>query len=112
LKRSLVALTALVLAGCTTSPAPVVFLNTPEMEESGRGPVGLINGKPCEIKSLTTVSEVPYAKYVRAKREDRILVEEDHGEYVYYAIQEQRSVHFDDASAIVDMNARYKSRRP
>ncbi|MBT3291346.1 MAG: hypothetical protein HN380_28640 [Victivallales bacterium] len=112
MKRPLLALIALVLAGCATSPAPILFWNIPEDEAAGGGPVGLINGQPYQVKTITTVSEAPHAKYVRAKGEGRILDEEDHGDYVYYAIQERRSIHFDNASAIVDVISRYKSKRP
>ena len=112
MKRPVLALIALVLAGCATGPAPVLFLNLPEDEAAGTGPVGLINGQPYQVKTMTTVSEAPHAKYLRAKGEGRILAEEDHGDYVYYAVQEQRSIHFDNASAIIDVSARYKSKRP
>ncbi len=93
-------ITVLILAGCTTHKSrTITFLGLPETETSGRGPVGLINGQSCRIHDVTAVSETTYEQYQSAKRAGRIFAEEAHGDYVYYAIKEQRDARFDNALA-------------
>ncbi len=102
-----------VLMGCTTSgKSSFAFLGVPESEASDQGPVGLINGKPCQIKNVTAVSETTYQQYESSKQQGRIFVEEVHGDYIYYAIKEQRDVRFDNASAWVEVIERFKTRKP
>ena len=114
MRRTLAVSVATLLVGCALRPQPgaVWFLGVPEAAEGGTGPVGLINGQPCQVRTVTTVSEVPWADYVRAKRQSRITQEEIHGDYVYFAVEEQRDVPFDDATALVGVVARFKSRCP
>ncbi len=101
------------LAGCTTpQPSSVSFLGVPESESSDQGPVGLINGKVCQIKNVTAVSETTYQHYLSTKQAGRIFAEEAHGNYVYFAVKEQRDVRFDNASAWVEVLERYKAKKP
>ncbi len=114
MNRLLVVCAACLLAGCSTPAGSesISFLGIPESQQSDKGPVGLINGQPCQVKTVTAVSEVPYRQYAQAKREGRVFTEETHGEYVYYAVKEQRDIRFDNASAWVDVIERFKSRKP
>ena len=49
------------VAGCVTQRTDsVAFLEIPETESSDQGPVGLINGKPCQIKQVSAVHEATY----------------------------------------------------
>ncbi len=106
-------LVAALLAGCTTSkPDSFSFLGVPEAESSDRGPGGLINGKPCQIKNVSPVSETSYQNYLSQKQAGRIFAEERRGDYVYYAVKEQRDVRFDNASAWVDVIERFKAKKP
>jgi hypothetical protein len=72
----------------------------------------LINGQPCQVKTVTAVSQVPFEEYAHAKREGRIFAEETQGDYVYWAIKQQRDVRFDNASALIDVIERFKCKRP
>ncbi len=101
------------VAGCTTHrPDPVPFLGIPEAESSDQGPVGLINGQPCQIKNVTAVSETTYREYQTAKQAGRVFAEETHGNIVYYAVKEYRDVRFDNASAWVEVIERFKAKKP
>ena len=113
-KRFSVGLLAVwILAGCVTrEPGSVVFLGIPESETSGRGPVGLTNGQPCRVDTVTAVTEATYEQYQSAKRAGRIFAQESHGDYVYYAIKERRDVQFDNASASVEVVERFKAKKP
>ncbi len=105
---------ALCLAtGCATcQTGSVAFLGIPENESSNRGPVGLINGLPCQIKDVSAVRETTYQEYQTAKQSGRLFAEEIHGDTVYYAIKQQRDVHFDNASALFDEIERFKAKKP
>ncbi len=106
-------MTVLILTGCTTDrPRAITFLGVPESETSGEGPVGLINGQPRRINTITAVSETTYQQYQSAKQAGRIFAEATQGDYVYYAIKEQRDVRFDNASASVVVTERFKAKRP
>ena len=100
------------LAGCAGRGRPFAFLGIPETESSGKGPVGLIAGKPCRVNNVTPVSEVPYEDYQAAGRNGRIFAEQRHGGYVYYAVKEQRDVPFDNASAWLEVIERFKAKLP
>jgi hypothetical protein len=101
------------VVGCTTHrTGSVAFLGIPETESSDRGPVGLINGQPCQIKNVSAVSETTYPEYQTAKRAGRVFAEETHGAAVYYAIKENRDVRFDNASAWVEVIERFKAKKP
>ena len=102
-----------VAVGCKPQHAgSVTFLGIPENQTSDKGPVGLINGQPCQIKNVSTVSETTFQEYLIAKKAGRVLAEEIHGNVVYYAIKENRDVRFDNASAWVEVIARFKARQP
>jgi hypothetical protein len=106
-------LTLCVVAGCATHRADsFTFLGIPETESSDQGPVGLINGKPCQIRNVTAVSETTYQEYQTAKQAGRVFAEETHDGCVYYAIKEQRDVRFDNASAWVEVIERFKAKKP
>ncbi len=101
------------LTSCTSPQnSSFVFLGIPESESSDRGPVGLINGKPCQVKNVTAVSETTYQQYELSKQAGRIFAEEAHGDYVYYAVKQQRDVRFDNASAWVEVIERFKAKKP
>ncbi len=101
------------LVGCAThKPGSVTFLGIPETETSHQGPVGLIHGQPSQVKNVTAVSETSYQHYLSAKQAGRIFAEETHGDYVYYAIKQQRDVRFDNASAWVEVLERFKAKKP
>jgi len=100
-------------AGCAVHRTDsVVFLGIPETESSDQGPVGLINGQPCQIKNVSAVSETTYQEYQTAKQAGRVFAEEMHGSTVYYAIKEHRDVRFDNASAWVEVIERFKAKVP
>ena len=105
---------ACAFVGCGTParPEPVSFLGIPESQASDRGPVGLIKGQPCRVPTVTAVSEVPYDEYAQAKHEGRVIAEETHGDHVYWAVEVERCVRFDNASAMVFVRERFKSRKP
>ncbi len=111
--RFLIILAVCAFTGCVANHGsePVVFLGIPESQQSDQGPVGLINGQPSQIKNVTAVSEVPYEQYKRAQLAGRVFVEETHGDYVYFAIQEQRDIQFDNASAWIDVIERFKAKK-
>ena len=113
-RAQIVSMLALCLiAGCATHRTDVVvFLGIPESESSDRGPVGLINGQPCQIKNVSAVSETTYQEYERAKLAGKVLAEETHGSSVYFAIKENRDVRFDNASAWVEVIERFKTKGP
>jgi hypothetical protein len=101
------------VAGCATHRLDsVAFLGIPEAESSGRGPVGLSNGQPCQIKNVSAVSETTYQEYLKAKAAGKVFAEETHGDTVYFAIKENRDVRFDNASAWVEMIERFKAKKP
>lgn len=106
-------LAAGILAGCATpKTGSFAFLGIPESESSDRGPVGLINGKPCQVRDVTPVSETTYQQYEVSRRAGRIFAEVTRGDYIYYAIKVQRDVRFDNASAWVEVVERFKARKP
>lgn len=101
------------VVGCKTHQAGLVsFLGIPEQQSSDTGPVGLINGQPCQIKNVSAVTETTFQEYQKVKQEGRIFAEETHGESVYYAVKENRDVRFDNASAWVEVIERFKTRKP
>ena len=102
-----------VSTGCAAHHSqPFAFLGIPETESSDQGPVGLVNGQPCQIKNVSAVSETTYQEYLAAKQAGRVFVEETHGGYVYYAIKSQKDVRFDNASAWVEVIERFKAKKP
>lgn len=106
-------LTVWVLAGCTfDKTGPIAFLGIPESETSGRGPVGLINGQPRRVDTVTAVTEATYEQYQSAKRAGRIFAQESHGDYVYYAIKQRCDIQFDNASTSVEVVERFKAKKP
>jgi hypothetical protein len=101
------------ICGCATPGGDAfVFLGIPENQTSDEGPVGLIGGAACQIKTVTAVSEAPYADYEEAKREGEIVAEAHHAGCVYYAVKQCRCVQFDNASAMVEVLERRKAREP
>ena len=100
-------------AGCATPQAEsVTFLGIPETESSGQGPVGLINGKLCQIHNMSAVRETTYQEYQTAKQAGRVYAEETHGTTVYFAIKESRDVPFDNATAWVEVIERFRAEKP
>lgn len=89
---------------------PYTFLGIAEDEQSNEGPVGLIGGKAIQVSNVSKVQEVPYAEYTRALESSRIVAEERHEGFVYWAVKEQRDVPFANATAWVTVLERFKSR--
>ena len=114
MNRAFIVFIACAFAGCgtPTRPEPVSFLGIPESQASDRGPVGLIKGQACRVPTVTAVSEVPYEEYAQAKREGRVTAEETHGDHVYWAVEVERCVRFDNASMMVFVTERFKSKKP
>lgn len=101
------------LCGCaSTGDESFAFLGVPENESSKEGPVGLIGGSACRVDNVTQVMEARYEDYEDAKREGQVFAEERRGGYVYYAVKMQRDVHFDNASAMVEVLERWKAKEP
>lgn len=86
------------------------FLGIAEDETSGEGPVGLIDGQPIRVNSVSKVREVSREDYLSAKAANRLVAEEEHAGYVYWAVKEDRDVPFENATAWVTVLERYKSR--
>lgn len=86
------------------------FLGFAEDETSGEGPVGLIGGRSIQVSNVSKVQEVPYSEYKRAAEESKVVAEEQHGGYVYWAVREERDVRFENATAWVTVLERFKSR--
>jgi hypothetical protein len=63
---------------------PRVFMGVPEHEER-KAPAG--------VTTVTEVKTPGYETYLRLKAEGRITHEERLGDYVYYAVEEDRCVH-------------------
>ena len=100
-------------AGCMTEQGDTVtFLGISDNQSSDKGPVGLINGQPCQIKNVSAVRETAFQEYLAAKQSGRVFAEEMHGDTVYYAVKENKDVRFDNASAWVEVIERYKARKP
>lgn len=89
---------------------PHVFLGIAENETSNEGPVGLVGGQAIQVSNVSTVQEVPYAEYKRAMDDSRVVAEEQHNGFVYWAVKEERDVRFENASAWVTVLERFKSR--
>lgn len=89
---------------------PYKFLGIAEDESSNEGPVGLIGGQSIRVSNVSAVQEVPLAEYNRALADSRIVAEEKVDGFVYWAIEEQRDVPFENATAWVTVLERYKSR--
>jgi hypothetical protein len=102
------------VGGCAPppKPEPYVFMGVPEGESGEKGPTGLIGGKAATLSRMSTVMEASYAEYEAARRAGKIVAEEKHGGYVYWATKSWRSVHFDNASAQVEITDRFKARMP
>jgi hypothetical protein len=102
-----------IITGCATCQTDhVAFLGIPETESGANGPVGVINGQPCQIKNVSAIRETTYQEYQTTKQAGRVFAEETHGGTVYYATKEQRDVRFDNASAWVEVIERFKARKP
>jgi hypothetical protein len=89
---------------------PYKFLGLADDENSSEGPVGLIGGEAIQVSNVSKVQEAPYPDYLRAKMESKILAEEQHDGFVYWAVKEERDVHFENATAWVTVLERIKSR--
>ena len=101
------------VTGCATPrPDSFAFLGIPETEAGDKGPVGLVNGAPCRIRTVSAVSETTYQEYQAARQAGRVFAAETHGGHVYYAVKNQRDVHFDNASARVEVIDRFKTKKP
>ena len=67
---------------------------------------------------MSAVREADYATYLELKRNARIKAEERRGDFVYYAVEDHRDVHFanpgpgEPISAWVTITERYKARIP
>lgn len=72
--------------------------------------MGLIGGQSIRVSNVSAVQEVPLAEYNRAMADSRIVAEEKVDGFVYWAIEEQRDVPFENATAWVTVLERYKSR--
>lgn len=101
------------VVGCVTQHGgTVTFLGIPENQSSDKGPVGLINGQPCQIKNVSAVRETTYQEYQVAKQSGQVFAEEVHGATIYFATKENRDVRFDNASAWVEVIERFKTKKP
>lgn len=117
IRYMIVAITCLLASGCSRpSGQPRLpsqkykFLGVAEDETSTEGPVGLIGGRSIRVSNVSKVQEVPYLDYRRAKEGSRIVAEEKHDGFVYWAVEEQRDVPFENATAWVTILERFKSR--
>ncbi len=95
--------------GTRDSEPPYIFLGVPEDETSDKGPVGLINGESIRVDDVSIVREVPYKDYAEAKQAGKIVAEEKHRGYIYWAVKEDRDIPFENATAWVTVLERYKS---
>lgn len=93
-----------------SSTPPHSFLGIADDQASDEGPVGLLNGESIRVSGVSKVQEMPYSNYKQAKNDSRIVAEEQHSGFVYWAIEEVRDIRFDNASARVIVLDRYKSR--
>lgn len=112
-KLIVLCLASLFTVGCgdfdRTEP-PHMFLGVPENETSGEGPVGLINGESIRVHDVSEVQEVPYNNYLEAKKASRIVAEESHNGFVYWAVKEDRDVRYENATAWIAVLERYRSK--
>ncbi len=90
--------------------APHKFLGIAEDETSNEGPVGLIGGQSIQVSNISKVQEVPFSEYKLAISASRVVAEEQHNGFVYWAVKEQRDVLFENATAWVTVLERFKSR--
>lgn len=70
--------------------APHKFLGIAEDETSNEGPVGLIGGQSIQVSKIEG-HEVPFADKL-AISASRVVAEEQHNGFVYWAVKEQRDV--------------------
>ncbi|MBN1807844.1 MAG: hypothetical protein JW909_02170 [Planctomycetes bacterium] len=89
-----------------------VFLDVPENESGGNGPVGMIDGAPRRVDNIMPVLETTYEEFMDAVRKGNIYAEARHDGYVYYAIRTMRDVVFDNATAAIEVIERFKAREP
>lgn len=110
------ALGTVLAVGLTSCSSPrsdsFAFLGVPESESGNQGPVGLINGKPGQVTTVSPVTETTYGHYELAKQGGQVFAEVEHGGYIYFAVKEQRDARFDNASAWVELIERFKARKP
>ncbi len=86
------------------------FLGIHEDESSKEGPVGLIGGQAIQVSNISKVQEVPYSEYKRAVEDSKVVAQEQHEGFVYWAVEEQRDVLFENSTAWVTVLERFKSR--
>jgi len=91
---------------------PFAFMGVPEDQTGLPGGTGLIGGQAVTVQRMRAVLEVPYAEYERAGRDGKIVAEEKHAGYVYFAMKSWRDVRFDNSSAWAEITDRYKARLP
>lgn len=96
--------------GATESDAPYLFLGVPENETSGEGPVGLLNGESIRVNDVTAVREAPYEEYLEAKQALKIVGEDNHNGHIYWAVKVDRDIPYENATAMVTVLERYRSK--
>lgn len=116
LPSTMIAMFGVIAIGCSRNvtqshpPAkPYTFLGIAENEESKEGPVGLLGGQSTQLSIVSKVLEVSYSEFKRAKEMSRVVAEEEHDGFVYWAVEETRDVPFDNATAWVFVLDRFKS---
>ena len=100
-------------SGCgdtNESSTPHMFLGLPDNESSGEGPAGLIDGESARISNVSKVQEVSRQEYLSAKEAGSIVAEEQHHGYIYWAVEVERDIPFENASAWVVVLERFKSK--
>lgn len=104
---------AAIVAGCggsMQSSPTYTFLGIAEDETANDGPVGLIDGQAIRVAAVSKVREVSLSDYHLAKSKSHIIAEVPHAGFVYWAVKEERDVHFENATAWVTVLERFKSR--
>ncbi|MBL8869590.1 MAG: hypothetical protein JNK90_07330 [Planctomycetaceae bacterium] len=113
LRYALLILAGAVTVGCSpsaSSHSPHVFLGVAEDETSGEGPVGLLNGEAIQVHTVSKVKEAAYEEYLRAKKDAKIVAEENYNGFIYWATKESRDVPFENATAWVTVLERYRTK--
>lgn len=107
----------LIVTGCSRSTSQseppnnaYKFLGIADDETSNQGPVGLIGSQAIQVSDVSKVREVPYSDYKEATSDSKVVAEERHDGYIYWAVKEERDVSFENATAWVTVLERFKSR--
>lgn len=100
--------------GCSTRSVEdeFKFLGLADNEASNEGPSGSIDGVVHHFDTISIVREAPNSALEAALKADRVIAQENHNGFVYWAVEECRDIPFEGATAWVIVVDRFKSRRP